>query len=771
MARPSFAVESAQQLQLEVFINGRPSGLIGSFLSSDGRHLEARPEELAELGLDIAGRVPAAETVRLDGIAGLTYAYDVARQTVHFEIEDRLRGTIAYDAGSETEEFKTDPLSFGALVNYDLFATAGQSRHRARPGFEGASATLDGRIFGRLGTLGQGVIFRTGTSAPVRLDTAYSYSDPHRMMTYMAGDVISGGLAWTRPVRLGGLRAFRDFHLRSDLVTQPLASVSDSAGVPSTVDVWVNGLKTFGAEVGPGPFQIDGIGGGYGPGEARVVIRDASGRERVSVVKLFSSPALLRPGLIDFSVEAGLPRVAYATDQDRYLTDKPASAASLRIGLANWLTAEAHGEAAAGLVNGGAGAVLRAGGFGIASVALAASGSERGNGLQTYASFETALGMLNLSASSQLTFGAYEDLASVTALSVNDKPILAGFPGNAPLLVGEKPAKGNRAPRMLNRVSVATSLEFGSLSASYVDYQPFEGRRSRLLTASFSRELFAGGYFDASAFVDFDRHRGSGVTVGLSFPLGGDIRSSARVASGPDGTGAVAEFSKPLDSKPGSFGWRIGGGADRQYANATYRSGVARLDGAVDRVGDRTVASASVNGAVAAIGSDVFLSPAIDDAFAVVRTGVPGVPVLYENREVGKTDRRGRLLVGLRSYEKNLLTIDPTDFPVDADVGTTRKLVVPAGRGGVGVDFKVDRNSGSAVLILSRADGGWVAVGSQGRLSNGQDFTVGYDGRAYVQGLSATNRAEVTSDLGTCVATFAFSAKPGTQQTIPVRCE
>ena len=45
-ARPSSAVEGVQQLQLEVFINGRSTGLIGSFHLSDARHLEARSEEL-----------------------------------------------------------------------------------------------------------------------------------------------------------------------------------------------------------------------------------------------------------------------------------------------------------------------------------------------------------------------------------------------------------------------------------------------------------------------------------------------------------------------------------------------------------------------------------------------------------------------------------------------------------------------------------------------------------------------------------------------------
>jgi outer membrane usher protein len=106
-----------------------------------------------------------------------------------------------------------------------------------------------------------------------------------------------------------------------------------------------------------------------------------------------------------------------------------------------------------------------------------------------------------------------------------------------------------RAPSILSRVSLSASREFGSLSASCVDYQPFEGKRSRLLTASFSRELFAGGYFDASAFFDLDRHRGSGVLAGFSFPIGGKKRSSTRVTSGPDGIGAITR-AKPVRPVP-----------------------------------------------------------------------------------------------------------------------------------------------------------------------------------------------------------------------------
>ncbi|NEV03151.1 hypothetical protein, partial [Bradyrhizobium uaiense] len=42
----------------------------------------------------------------------------------------------------------------------------------------------------------------------------------------------------------GGLQAQRDFALRPDLITAPLATIGGSAAVPSTVDVYVNNIKT-----------------------------------------------------------------------------------------------------------------------------------------------------------------------------------------------------------------------------------------------------------------------------------------------------------------------------------------------------------------------------------------------------------------------------------------------------------------------------------------------------------------------------------------------
>src|SRR5436305_8189320 len=128
--------------------------------------------------------------------------------------------------------------------------------------FSGANASIDARLFGPYGTLSQTAILGSTLAREadaLRLDTTWAYSDPESMKTYRAGDVISGGLAWTRPIRLGGAQMQRNFALRPDLVTMPLPTFSGTAAVPSTVDVYVNNVRTLSQPVGPGPYQISNL--------------------------------------------------------------------------------------------------------------------------------------------------------------------------------------------------------------------------------------------------------------------------------------------------------------------------------------------------------------------------------------------------------------------------------------------------------------------------------------------------------------------------------
>ena len=775
------------ELQLEVYVNDAPTHLIGSFTMVVGGRIAARRAELEEIGLKPRGYESPDTMIVLDELAGLSYRYAEANQQIFIAAPDELRAAKELAGTPGPKEAIALRSGYGGVLNYTLFSAGSGQWAPGSLLFSGSSATLDARAFSPFGTLSQSAILRTAFNNrfdALRLDTAFSYSDRETLTTYRAGDAINGGLAWTRPIRIGGLQAQRSFGLRPDLVTLPLPSASGSAAVPSTVDVFVNNVRTSSQEVESGPYRISNLSATTGSGNARVVLRDASGRETVTDLPFYVSSKMLAPGLFDFSAEAGAPRLSYGTTADTYGKTFVASASGRR-GVLDWLTLEGHAEAGAGLWNAGAGAAIRTGSFGVASGALAASDYGGKLGLQSYVAYETGIWGLTVQLSSQRTFGPYDDLASVTArLSTNtsvDPQSLAGALSftNPAWTVGTVPTSlwlSARPPRALDRISIGLPLPFdlSTLSASFIHLADASGRVSNVLSASWSRAFAYNATVFATAYTDVSDRKNCGFLVGLSIPIGGAASASSGVSRDRNGTNLTFDAVKPIAQQPGSFGWRAhdseGATPDRS-ASIGYRSDYARVEAGVRQYGSNSSATAEIEGAVVTMGNGVFLANRIDDSFAVIETGMPGVEVFQENRSVGFTDSDGRALVtGLRSYQKNKIAIDTRNLPVDADVSTTQDIIVPADRSGVRVNFGVRTNTSAAILVLTGPDGQPIPAGSEGKVEGGERFVVGYDGRAWVKGLAAQNTVSVELPAGECHGAFAYSSRANEQVTIPVGC-
>jgi len=785
MAGRVSAAEDARSLQLQVILNGSDTHLIGSFQQFGSGQIAARRAELIEIGLNPRGYASPEKLIVLDDLTGLSYKYDEATQMISIKAPDKLLVTKQYDVSHNPQNMHIAKTDFGAVLNYNLLTGAASHPNAQLFAFDGASATLDARAFSPFGTVGQSAILRTTTTGQfdvLRLDSTFTYSDPSTLIKYRAGDIITGSLAWTRPIRIGGLQAQRSFGLRPDLVTLPLPAAQGSAAVPSTADVYINNVKTFSQDISTGPYRLTNLPVTTGSGTVRVVVRDASGHETVSNLPFYTSPDLLAPGLLDFSVEAGLPRFSYGTATDTYVI-QPVGSASLRYGIFDWLTLAGHVELGAGLLNGSAGIIARTGSFGVASGAISASRLEGESGFQSYLSYETQVFGINLKARSQMTFGNYDDLASATArLAANTltdplgvqswNNISASIAAIAPsFLISARP------PKAFNSISlgIPLPLDRATLSANYIQSIDGYGVHSNIISATLSLGLPRETSLFATAFVDPGDNKNLGFLVGLSMPLGGSVTADTSISGGTGGTTINVDAAKPLDQKPGSLGWRIRdseGNAPQRSAAVSYRSNYARADAGVTQDHNGAIATAELDGAVITMGGGVFFANRIDDAFAVVETGVPGVEVFSENRPVGTTDSHGRLLVpNLRSYQNNKLSIDTTKLPVDAGINKTDSIVVPADRAGVQVNFAIQTNARPAIVVLKAPNGKPIPAGSYGQLEGGEDFVVGYDGEAYIKGLGPENKVHITMVDRECNAAFAYSPHPNEQVIIsPVVC-
>ena len=216
------------------------------------------------------------------------------------------------------------------------------------------------------------------------------------------------------------------------------------------------------------------------------------------------------------------------------------------------------------------------------------------------------------------------------------------------------------------------------------------------------------------------------------------------------------------------------GGQGHQFGEAQYMSGAALVSAGLDRNGTRTTARASARGSVSLVDGGVFASNTITDSFAIVDTnGLANVRVLRENREVGRTDANGKLLVPeLRSFDINRITIDPSDVPFDASIPIANREVRPMDRSGVIIKFPV-RVSRAALLRLVDEAGVVIPIGSTARLRSGSAVVpVGYDGAAYLEDLAASNEVVVEKPDGErCSVHFAYRSVAGEIPSIgPLLC-
>ena len=767
-------------LELAVILNGLPTGKIGEFQENEGK-LYARRAELDFLGFRLppshmAG--PATVEVPLASIPGLTYRLDERTQTILIVAADAaLDPTILQPAVDPDEDSTPVESGYGADLNYELVGTYLQGQTVGQ-------ALLDGHAFSPWGLLSASGIATAGADsglpAFVRLDTDYSYSDVASMRSYTAGDLINGGLNWSRPIRMAGVQIASDFNVRPDLATFPIPTIAGQVAVPSSLEVLVNGVQLLSQDVPSGPFQIRQLPLVSGTGEVSVVTRDSAGQQTTETLPFYSSTLLLRQGLSSYSAEVGAVRLNYGLESDDY--QAPAASLSYRYGSSNWLTLEGHLEGTSGSeamdgysagsgVMGGGGGAFTIGHFGVASLDAAVSefGGRRG-GLVA-ASFQRSTPRLSFSASVQVADKRFADIAA---------------------------AYGQPVPTLLCRASIGFTLpHLGSLGVAFVEIHqqatepigedPDTAASSigtslgispasltpeshvSLLSASYSRSVLGGhAYAYATAFADLSNAGSAGVMLGVTFPFGDRGTLGAGIGGGANGSNETLQATEAANTI-GDFGFQVlqsAGGQSQDLISGSYRSPWGQLDATVDRVNGETGYRGDFQGALAIADNNVFAANTISDSFAVVDTDqTKGVEILQENRPIGKTGPSGLLLVpNLISFGINRLGIDPNDVPLDSNIDNTTQIIRPQNRSGVVVHFPIHVSHG-AVLHLVDGKGAYIPVGSTGQLmvpDHSNQVTIGYDGEAFITDLRARNRLLITlPGGGHCTAAFRYAPRPG----------
>ena len=750
----------AEELYLEVSLNQSVTGQLARFLMLDGR-LHASAATLRGLGLQWPGSDDAgSRLVALDAIPGLQARYDAGRQHLALTVPlEALSAEREHFGPSAAPPPRVDPASRapGLLLNYDLYAQ-GDGDYRSVSGWH------ELRLFGLGPGLWSNSMVSRATRSPgtddndtVRLDTAWRLDLQDSMVSVIAGDTYTGALQWTRPTRIGGVRVARDFALQPYRVTTPLASFAGEAALPSTVDLFIDGIRQSSQQVRPGQFQIDSLPRVSGAGQAQMVITDINGQSRVVDFSLYSSAELLQAGLSDWSLEAGLVRRDYGLRSFAY-ADEPMASATLRHGVNDLLTVEAHAEGTAELAMAGAGAQVMLGRRGgVLDLSLAGSRHEGRAGRQYGGGWQWASPRFNLALSSLRRDAAFADVASL-----EDSPLA----------------------RRSDRAFAGVSLGRVQIGASYLRQDRAQQPRARYANLSLSWQLPRAGYLSVNLNRDLEREDSDHAYLYWSMPLDRrtSVSASARHASGTDGL--TVEANRSVDYDRGGWGWRAQASAgdaasaqaeiNRLGAHGEWAAGVHHTGGE----GGRNTGYASASGSVVLMQGHLFGMRRVDDAFALVSTdGIADVPILLENRLVGRTDAHGLLLVSrLNAWQNNRLSIDPLQAPADVSLDRTELLAVPESRSGMLARFPM-RPVLSLQVGLTGADGRPLAAGSPVWLHDADPASappltvVGYDGLLYLEDPPADARLRIGQNGGFCEAALpSVSAERGLVELQGVVC-
>lgn len=687
--------------------------LNGQAVSQGGLFVEAPAGGLAaQLALLEAWRVKTdpAQVLTFEGqpyyplaaIQGATFVLDPKSLTLTLEISPD--GFVPFSSAAPPNEAPRPVSGTGGFLDYDLLYQAG----------DGVDAGLGGLL--ELGAFHAGGNALTSlrlqdlTDSPslVRLDTALSRDLPESRRTVRLGDSIASGGALAPPVRFAGLQYATNFGTDPTFVTFPLPTIGGLARQDSVVNVFIDNVQREARAVPPGPFTLDSLPVVTGAGEVQLRVTDLLGREQIVTQSYYVSSRLLKEGLHDFGYQAGAERRDYGSRSFDY--GAALATGTHRYGFTNRFTGEVHGEFELDQQSLAAGGAYLLGEAGVISGGVGAGRSNGGPGVLGELGYEYD--------GRRFSFGARTRYTSDNFRQVG----------------------GDEQAARVDQLNLG--LDFGQMGRLGVLGLHRDGRDTddaTTIAATYSVTLGPGALtLRAAQLLQPDRELA--LTALYTIPLGPRRSVTSELLKRSGDYAARGVFRQTRGASDLGLDYRIAAETGTRYSSADarlgYQSVLGGIDVDVEHFDGNNALRAGVNGSVALVDGKVAMSRRIDRAFGMVNLpGFPDVRVYLDNREAGRTDGNGRLLLpGLRPYESNRVRVDVEDLPLDAEIGAAEVEAVPFERSGMTIAFPLTLSE-QATAVLQDEHGQPLPVGLRLRSAEGTlTAWVARDGFSQIKG-------------------------------------
>ncbi|HID4046687.1 TPA: fimbria/pilus outer membrane usher protein [Pluralibacter gergoviae] len=756
LASPAWADQrSESQLYLAVNINGDPvQGL--TRIKKIGDTYGILAEDAARLNIRTDDMPVQDGYVLLAPRDGLKYDYDNLNQALNITADrSRLAGGQHIDDPTGGHYLRESQLSTpvsGVALNYNLFGSHDDDNQYM-------TAYTEARTFG----IGSGT-FSTSFNTRVsehsysgdntgtrRLTTYWNWENVDKMLSLTLGDSYTATQSWSNSVRFGGITLTRSYAMQPGVNTSAQDILTDTATLPSTVDLYIDGMRSSSRRVAPGQFTLNTAPILSGTGSAQVVITDINGQQRTVNLALYGSNQLLTAGLTTWTLNAGWVRDDYTEKSFSYKSDF-VTVGDIRHGLSQNLTLESHTEQGSNLNNLGVGAnYLLSPTLGIVHGDTSWGRYHDDNGMQMGLGWNWNNRILNTSVNHVQRSSKFRDISSIdnSYQAKREDTVFLGW--SLPLI-------GTLGTSFIDRQYTSSTTQYAGLSWSKTVSKHLN------LSASFTQAL--DDKSDATFYLS------------VNIPLSTSRDNlSAQYNHDKHGGSEQVSMTHSLESNRPGWGWnaaaRHDGGDDDTHMVIQRRNTWSDMELGMNNYSSQKEYYASMSGAVGLFMGNLYATRELGESFVLVDTqGVPDVPVMLEHRPVGKTDSHGRLFLNdLRAYQENHINIDALHLGNDYRAPYTSQEAIPRRNGGAFTQFSVYRTR-SLLLVARTADGKPVPFAANAAVVNDKgeppakgtlNTVVGYDGNVYLEDAPANGRVKISWSSGECTISLPQSAPESTQ--------
>ena len=553
----------------------------------------------------------------------------------------------------------------------------------------------------------------------VRIGTSLDFDFPDKLTKLTLGDATTVSNPFFNSLRFAGINWGTNYLERPGFVYWNTPQLQGTARLPSTVELYMNGVKIYNQKVSPGDYVLQTGSQINYTGNAQIVVEDVLGNRSVRTLPILINNKLLRKGLSEYNIALGKLRYNYYTSSNDY-RDFLANL-YYRRGLSETTSLGTNISYTQDLQN---------------------TGITWTQGLPYFVVLDALVINAHSNDGSRFLYGlSLSKEFSRMSLGISSKYAEDNF-----RYVGDDPLQDNAVPKFENFAYVTFSeVPFlQNINMSYAEQKYYQGGSNpfnddKIFNIGFNRQIGNNISFGLGYFERFGAIKDSGGILNITYNF--DTRNKVYLNYASENNNASVQYVHDSGRQVG-LDYAIGANR-RQDENIASLNVVAKT-----RAGDLSIqhyqyehatdSTIGYSGAIAFLDGQVNFTKSINNAFALVKVGnYSDIDVLSALNHVEKTNKKGYAFVhDIVPYIKYDIGFDENQLPIEEKYEVSSKPLTTLNQRGYVVDFPIQH---TFILTLHPQDinGANFKPGSELHLANGDVYPITSDASVTVYGMTA----------------------------------